>query len=227
VTLTAATYVGTIRHRRFAVRRHAFRHRIALGYVDLEALRPARGLVRFDAADFLDAPAVRALVAERTGAAAPTGSIGLLAQPRSLGKGFNPVSFYYCHQADGTLHSVVAEVTSTPWGERHAYVIPADTAAPVTRGELVKALHVSPFMGMDQRYAWSTTRPGATLSVHIESREGAGRAFDATLSLRRRPFSAARLAGGALRTLSLIYLHALVLAIKRVPIHPRPEESHP
>ena len=34
-------YVGTVRHRRFAVRDNEFSHKVAYGYVDLEAL-PAR-----------------------------------------------------------------------------------------------------------------------------------------------------------------------------------------
>ena len=60
-------------------------------------------------------------------------------------------------------------MTNTPWGERHAYVLTGD--GPVLRGEHEKAMRVSPFMGMEQRYAVSLSRPGATLSVHIESRE--------------------------------------------------------
>jgi DUF1365 family protein len=220
--LTPAVYAGTVRHRRFAVRRHAFRHRIALGYVDLEHLPAAGRLVRFDPADFLAPARVREL-------AGTDGAIGLLAQPRSLGRGFNPVSFYYCHDREGALRGVVAEVTSTPWGQRHAYVMHLDGARPVGHARLAKRLHVSPFMGMDQHYSWSATPPRQTLSVHIESREdrAAAPAFDATLNLRRRPYSALRLAGGSLRTLALIYAHAVVLALKRVPIHPRPEEAHP
>jgi DUF1365 family protein len=227
VTVSAgppALYVGTVRHRRFAVRRHAFRHRIALGYVDLERLPRGGALVRFDPDDFLAPARVREL-------AGADGPIGLLAQPRSLGKGFNPVSFYYCHDDAGALRAVVAEVTSTPWGQRHAYVMKLDgSGRRVGRAELAKRLHVSPFMGMDQRYTWSTTEPGSTLAVHISSSDdhaAARPAFDATLNLRRRPYSSLRLAGGALRTLALIYAHALVLALKRVPIHPRPEEAHP
>ena len=45
-------------------------------------------------------------------------------------------------------------------------------------------------MPMDQRYTWRAPRPGETLSVHIESREAAQRAFDATLGLRRAPLTA-------------------------------------
>ena len=114
------------------------------------------------------------------------------------------------------LEAVVAEVTNTPWGERHAYVLPRGGDGPVLDGELDKALHVSPFMGMDQRYAWRATRPGATLSVHIASTEHGAPAFDATLALRRRQLTRA-LAGAAsplrypaatLRVLALIYGHA-------------------
>ena len=91
---------------------------------------------------------------EQTGAR-PQGPIRLLTQLRSFGHCFNPVSFYYCFDAGGErVQAVVAEVTNTPWGERHAYVI--ETAQPrhvaVLAGELDKALHVSPFMGMDHRY---------------------------------------------------------------------------
>jgi uncharacterized protein len=99
-------------------------------------------------------------------------------------------------------------VTNTPWGERHAYVLEA------RRSEHGKAMRVSPFMGMDQRYTISLAPPGPTLSVHIESRENDDdKAFDATLNLRRRPF---RPQLGALRTLPLIYGHAALLRAKGV-----------
>jgi uncharacterized protein len=221
----SALYDGTVRHRRFAVRRHELRHRITMAYVDLDELprllggrllarRP--GLVRFRRRDYLGDPAtpladaVRALVAERTGAA-PDGPIRLLTHLSTLGRCFNPVSFYYCFDRADELRAVVAEVTNTPWGERHAYVLTG--AGRVLRGEHEKAMRVSPFMAMDQRYAVSLGRPGDTLSVHIESTEAGARAFDATLNLRRRPFRATL---GALRVLPLIYGHAVVLRAKGV-----------
>jgi hypothetical protein len=224
VTAAAASppvlYAGTVRHRRFAVRRRAFRHRVTMALVDLTCLPPpaARGLVRFDAKDYMSVDRVRAL----TGVAG--GPIRLLTLPRSLGKGFNPVSFYYAYNNDETLGAIVAEVTSTPWGQRHAYVLNAAAeGAAVHRGADAKAMHVSPFLGMDHDYAWAATAPDATLSVHIALDDD----FDATLNLRRAPYSARRLAGASLRTLLLIYAHAAVLALKRVPIHPRPTEPTP
>jgi DUF1365 family protein len=219
VTATPVVYAGTVRHRRFAVRRGAFRHRVAMALVDLEQLpSPAmRGLVRFDPEDYMSVADVRA----RTGVAA--GPIRLLTLPRSLGKAFNPVSFYYAYNSDETLGAVVAEVTSTPWGQRHAYVLTAGDGTAVLRGHDGKAMHVSPFLGMDHNYSWAATAPAQTLSVHIALDD----AFDATLNLRRRPYSARALAGTSLRTLFLIYAHAAALALKRVPVHARPTEPTP
>jgi DUF1365 family protein len=214
-------YSGTIGHRRFAVREHAFRYRVAMAYFDVDAPPPARGLVRFHRPDYLgDAAvplgdAVRSLVRERTGEDA-SGPIYALTTLRTLGHAFNPVSFYYCFDADGALDWVVAEVTNTPWGERHAYVQRGTT------GTMDKALHVSPFMGMDHTYELRAKPPGRTLSVHIASYRDGVLAFDATLSLRRRPFRRRVLAGASLRTLLLIYSHAVALRLKGVRIHPHP-----
>jgi uncharacterized protein len=222
VTTHSALYEGTVRHRRFAVRRRDLQHRIAMAYLDLDELpdllggrlvarRP--GLVRFRRDDSLGDPATPLATAVRRllGDAAPDGPIRLLTNLRTLGLCFNPVSFYYCFDREEHLRAVVAEVTNTPWGERHTYVLSG--GGKVLRAEHDKAMRVSPFMGMDQRYAVAVGEPGPTLSVHIESVQDGDRAFDATLKLRRRPF---RPTLGALRVLPLIYGHALALRAKGV-----------
>ena len=98
--------------------------------------------------------------------------------------------------------------------------------------EIPKALHVSPFMGMDQRYSFNAPAPGEFLAVHIESSEASERVFDATLGLRRRPFNAramaritARYPAATLRMLALIYGHALALKLKGVPVQPSPASA--
>ena len=56
----------------------------------------------------------------------PRGPIRLLTHLRYFGVAFNPVSFYYCYAEDGvTLEAILAEITNTPWKERHAYVLAA------------------------------------------------------------------------------------------------------
>jgi DUF1365 family protein len=227
----AALYEGTISHRRSAVRETAFTHRIALAYLDLDAL-PARltrrrpGLVRFRRQDYLGDPAipladaVRDLVRARTGTRL-SGPVHLLTHVRVAGRCFNPVSFYYCFDARKELRAVVAEVTNTPWGERHAYVLDGSG----DRARTPKELHVSPFFGMAQEYEWSAGRPGSTLAVHIANREGATRVFDAHLALQRRPLTRTALARHALSALRvgvLIYAHAVALKLKGVPIHRHP-----
>lgn len=240
----SALYVGTIRHRRFAVRRRELRHGIALAYIDLgetssllggRLVRRRPGLVRLRRRDHLGDPrvpladAVRELVAERTGAPAPDGPIRVLTHLRTFGHCFNPVSFYYCFDRDERLRALVAHVTNTPWGDRRTYVVTGD--GPVLHGELPKAMHVSPFMGMDQRYAWHAATPGSTVSVHIENLEDGRPVFDATLTLERRPLTrrtlaaiTARYPAATVRVLALIYAHALVLWLRGVPVHPRPAE---
>ena len=120
--------------------RDEFRYPLFMAYLDLDELpelfdgrllwsarRPA--VAWFRRADYLGAPgtpldeAVRELVLERTGIGLD-GPIRLLTHLRYLGHCFNPVSFYYCYDPPGErVRAVVAHVTNTPWGERHAYVL--------------------------------------------------------------------------------------------------------
>jgi uncharacterized protein len=238
-------YAGTVRHRRLNPPR-AFTHRLALAYIDLDELpdllsgrllsrRP--GALRFRRSDYHGDPrislqeAVRETVAAQTGTR-PTGPIRLLTQLRSFGHCFNPVSFYYCLDPAGErLAHVLAEVTNTPWGERHAYVL-ANRAGDsgVLGGEFDKQLHVSPFMSMDQRYRARASTPADTVSFHIESQSDGARVFDATLSLMREeltPASARRMTlrypFATVRVLALIYARALGLKLAGATVHRHPQ----
>jgi DUF1365 family protein len=176
---------------------------------------------------------VRELVSERTGER-PAGPIRLLTHPRSFGHCFNPVSFFYCFDsAAERVQAVVAEVTNTPWGERHAYVVRAgDGSGGVLTAQFEKAMHVSPFMGMDHRYSVRASTPGRTLSIHIGSTRAGTTVFDATLALRRRDLTRTSLARmtaryplATVRVLALIYAHALGTALAGAPVHPHPRAA--
>jgi hypothetical protein len=251
-SMKSGLYVGTIRHRRFAPRANDFRYRIFMSYVDLAELpavfdrfwfwsarRPA--LAWFKRADYLGDPqvpldsAVRALVESRTGRR-PRGPIRLLTHLRMFGFCFNPVSFYYVFdEADEQVETIVAEITNTPWDERHAYVLPLGSGksagAKVWRFEFDKEFHVSPFMPMDMRYDWRFTAPGASLDVHMENWRAGRAQFDATLHLRRQPLTSASLARAlvsvpfvTVKVAALIYWQALKLLVKRTPFHTHPDK---
>jgi len=241
-----------VRHRRHGQPRDEFTRALFMVYLDLDELpelfdghwlwsarRPA--LAWFRRADHLGDPRtplaqeVRELVCARTGSL-PAGPVRLLTHLRYLGHCFNPVSFYFCfHEGGERLAAVVAEVTNTPWGERHAYVLAGEHArdhgsAEVLAGRAAKALHVSPLMGMEHDYRWRVSVPGERLSAHVasHSRDGAC-VFDATLALRRRALGARELALRLARrpaptvgVLAAIYAHALRLRLRGASYHPHP-----
>ena len=124
----------------------------------------------------------------------------------------------------------MAEVTNTPWGEQHSYVLDrGETQGSVMSAQADKQLHVSPFHGMDQRYSWNVTEPGERLSVHIENRREGELLFDATLSMERRELTPRPLRRVLVRypvmplaVSARIYLNALKLKLKGVPWHAEP-----
>lgn len=245
----SAIYHGWVRHRRFQPTRHAFRYRLFMLYLDLaelEQLFEGRWLwstrrfafARFRREQHFGDPtvpldeAVRDLVQRRTGRR-PAGPIRLLCHPAYLGYCFNPIAVFYCFDETGEwVEAIVAEVTNTPWGERHCYVLDArdGEGSPKLARRFAKRMHVSPFMGMNQSYDWRSNRPGERLVVHIAGRQQAQRLLDATLVLERRPMTPQNLALALTRhplmtwkVAAGIHWEALRLWLKRVPIHDHPK----
>jgi len=75
---------------------------------------------------------------------ATQGEVWLHCLPRVLGHTFKPVSFWYCHRADGTLGAILVEVNNT-FGERHCYLLQGPTLAYGRELVADKVFHVSPF----------------------------------------------------------------------------------
>jgi DUF1365 family protein len=247
--LRSAIYIGWVRHRREQPHAHAFRYRVAMLYLDLDEIQHVfdgrwlwsngRGnLATFRREDYLgptDIPlheAVRLCVFSAT-RTYPRGPIRLLTHLRYYGYVFNPVSFYYCYAEDGqTLQAIVAEITNTPWRERHAYVLQiaeAQTCGRALHWQFAKRFHVSPFMPMDCDYAWSLTPPGDDLLVHMDVLRQGQHQFDASMKLQRLALDGRGLARVLLRypamtmkVIAAIHWQALLIFLRRNPVHDHP-----
>ncbi|MFP4513610.1 MAG: DUF1365 domain-containing protein [Acidimicrobiales bacterium] len=236
---------GSVWHERSSPSRHRFDYRMWWADLDLDRIDHTLGHLRmlgtgrgrplrFARSDYLGDPAtdlateVRDLVERRTGTL-PDGPVRLVGHLRTLGWCFNPIALYLCHDAEGTLTWIVADVTNTPWKERHQYVLPADATG--VHGHVEdKALHVSPFMGMDQRYRFDIDVSGEALRVRIVTIDGDTEPFAAGVDLTSRPMTdpalLTSLARHPLLTMRVslgIHTQALRLWRKRVPIQPHPD----
>lgn len=182
-----------------------------------------------DAAQTLD-QSVRDTVKQQSGIEF-SGPIRMLCHLRYFGHGFNPVSFYYCFDSDGeTLIAILAEITNTPWGERHSYVLPVADAQKNGRAwqfDFDKRFHVSPFLPMQMRYSWRFDQPADDLHVHMNADDEQGKIFDATLRMQRVEINAMSLATQLIRfpaitsvVMARIYWQALLIRCKRNPFYP-------
>ena len=156
------------------------------------------------------------------------GRIDLLAQPRVLGHVFNPVSFWLCHDADGILRVVIAEVSNT-FGDRHSYLCHHDDLAPITRDATVsarKVFHVSPFQDIAGGYTFRFDIRPDHIDIHIDFAD-AGKGLVATLTGPRKPLTNRGILGsllrrplGSRRVLALIHWQAVKLWWKGVAYRP-------
>lgn len=196
-------YRGLVTHTRHRPRHHALRKRIFMLLLDLDEaptlvdrlrwLSYGRfGLMSFDDRDYSPpgAQPLKIRVQEMLAAAGINvdGPVRLLTMPRVLGYGFNPLSIYFCHDADGRLAAILHEVGNT-FGERHFYLAAADGLDGVQHHGAEKAFYVSPFMDMRMRYRFAVQPPGDTVAVRIEVEDAEGSRMTASFVARRTPLT--------------------------------------
>jgi uncharacterized protein len=233
---------GQVRHRRLRPAAHAFAYPTFFVLLPMRTLRSSRatgalprnraGAVSFwdcdhgdgrdDALDWLD----ELLRAE--GITDADGEAWLHCYPRVLGYVFKPVSFWYCHRADGVLRAIVVEVNNT-FGERHCYLLDA----PRFGCELAaaKVFHVSPFCPVEGRYRFRflVTPARDRTVVRIDYDDADGPLLQTSVSGQLQSLTAASLRRAlwqhplmTVGVIARIHWQALRLAVKRVPFFSKP-----
>lgn len=248
-------YTGTLRHRRYRPRAHAFSYELFMAWLDVDRIPDVMARSRltgfnrfnwasYDDRDHLGAPSesLRERVttdARAHGVSLERGPIYLLTHLRYLGYCFNPISLFFCYDATHTLQAVLAEVNNT-FGERRTYWLWADNRQAGRadyRYRCAKDLHVSPFMPMDLDYEFVLSEPGEALVVHMATHDrhlDSPPLFDATMTLAHRPWTPHAIRMALLRhpwmtikVIAAIHWQAFRLLIKRVPVFTHPAHVQP
>jgi DUF1365 family protein len=230
-------YSGTLVHSRREPVRNVFRYPLAFFVLDLDELPELdrklrlfssnrRNAVTLRDRDHFDGsrPVKDAVIHFCAARGVEVTRVLMLAQLRVAGYVFNPVTFYWCYSADGSLAGIVAELNNT-FGER----LPELLRGPDLRYEHDKHLHVSPFFGLYQSYQYAFSEPGEDVWVRIHVREDGRSPLTAVLHGTRSELTNATLARFLVRyplmpvqVIGLIHWQAVKLFAKRVPFHRKP-----
>ncbi|MCK8516618.1 DUF1365 domain-containing protein [Methylonatrum kenyense] len=245
--MTAALYIGSVMHRRLVKPRLHFRYRHFALLLDIDQLDrdlSATRLLsrnRFNLFSFHDRdhgprdgsplrPWIDRIL-RGAGIHLQGGSVRLLCMPRTLGYGFNPLSSWYCHHADGSLRAVLCEVRNT-FGEHHGYLLHqrGEPLAATVRSAANKQFHVSPFFPVQGRYEFSIQPPADRVRIGIRlisnetvqllaGQHGRHRPLNDRELLRlalRQPFS-------SLKVIASIHWQALKLWLRGARYHSKPQ----
>ncbi len=245
---TAATlYAGRVSHIRHMPFRHRFDYRIWMLAADLDRLDEIAAGSKFFAhnkfglisvADkdhgFRDGRSLRGFVEAalaRQKLAEFGAQILFVTMPRLLGYAFNPISFYFCHNAAGRLGAVLHQVKNT-FGDQIGYLMPVNGDGAI-RQVAPKRMHVSPFFDMQGGYRFALTPPGETLTVAIQYGTTSQKRMTAAMRLHARPFTDASILRllaemplAPLKVMISIHWQALKLFLKGAKFHGVPEQKH-
>lgn len=236
---TVRLLVGHVAHDRLRPARHAFRYSLLQIACDVERVgtsspvwfgvdhwRPL-GIATRDYGPCDGSPLAPWMRARLAEAGIPAdGEIWLQTIPRVCGYAFNPVSFWFCHDREGRLRALYADVRNT-FGGRHGYLLSAPDHAPIDRATTLtcrKTFHVSPFCTIEGEYRFRVVREHDRWVVAIDYFDHDGLLLRTTLAMRElhEPHAWRRFAQhpfDAIGTLWRIHWQAVRLALKRVPFH--------
>jgi uncharacterized protein len=241
---SAASVRALVHHRRLRPFSYEFSHRTTMWLVDAAEPNAAfprwlRPLASINARDHFaegdDRPLlvkVRRFIAAQ-GLPWTAHRVLMLANVRSLGYVFDPLTTFFCFDAHGRIEGVLAEVHNTH-GERHCYPLSVDSSSP-TRSSTDKTFYVSPFFAVEGRYDITTklTEDQVAVAICLTSPDGVT-LFTAAVHGDLEPATGARTARRVLanpmpsqRVSALIRLHGIRLWLRRLPVVARPPHQVP
>jgi DUF1365 family protein len=203
VTSSPMLYVGRVAHIRHSPFQHRFDYRLWMLAIDLDRIdelaassklfshnRFAITAINDKDHGFRDGSTLRgfvetALAAE--GLAECGAKIIFVTTPSVFGYSFNPISFYFCYNAEGQLGAVLHQVKNT-FGDQIGYLMPVLPDSDVILQTAPKSMHVSPFFDMQGGYRFALTPPGEKFTVSIQYGAEVKR-LTATMRLTARRFS--------------------------------------
>ncbi len=254
--------IGNIRHHRYLPKPHQFDYSMYWSLLDLDLLsancrkfkffsKERWNIFSFRQKDFFNyenlsnKQSIQNLILNKTGRQFE-GKVLLLSHLRFLGFNFNSVSFYFCINEQGELEHILSEITNTPWGERHPYLLSCDNSS--ERGDCYifnfnKEFHISPFVSMEMDYQWLFKIQNDQLRIHMKvikkssaenhdlaSAKQKSKVIDVTFTGKHIPLSQNNLNSMILRhpfqplkMVWRIYWQALKLWLKKTPFYLHPK----
>ncbi len=239
-------YFGKVMHARLKPKMHRFSYSVFSMVIDLDRLAEADqksalfsvnkgNLISFHEKDHgkRDGSSLRQHIDEllEQGGLPPANKVQLWCNPRVFGYTFNPLSIYFCYDADGEVIALVYQVHNT-FGQSHSYVAGvdhSDQSSGSIRQATDKRFYVSPFLDMDLRYNFRISPPDDTLKIRILEHDQDGPILSATFSGQKKCPNFQNLLLGILKTAGLtwkimagIHFEAMLLWFKGISIRPRP-----
>jgi uncharacterized protein len=148
----------------------------------------------------------------------------MLTNASSFGYVFDPLTTYFCFDAEGRPEGVLAEVHNT-YGERHCYVLPVTEDS---KNSVDKEFYVSPFFAVEGRYDIRTRLTEDEVAVAVTLSQEGSPLFVATVhgdltpaTPRRTLAAVARNPLPSQRVSALIRWHGVRLWLRRLPVIPR------